>query len=42
MRARARVLAMTIVALVVRSAMVRGHPHFAPRPACVMPAVNVP
>jgi len=37
-----RVLTILLVIVVVLSAMVRGQPHFAPRPTGPMPAINVP
>jgi hypothetical protein len=35
-------LAIAVFTLLAFSAMVRGHPHFVPRPTAPIPAVNVP
>jgi len=37
-----RGLAIAALALLALSTMVRGHPHFVPRPTAPIPAVNVP
>jgi len=39
MRRRLAIAALTLLAF---SVMVRGHPHFVPRPTAPIPAVNVP
>jgi predicted acylesterase/phospholipase RssA len=35
-------LLIAVVTLLALSTMVRGHPHFVPRPTAPIPAVNVP